>query len=847
MKRPPSSPLAVATGVGSWRRILPVIAFVFLGAALTVRPILGEMETIQTTQLISPSPLWWNTSPAVMYISHVLAAVGLLLAVLWAALQPRPWRFTGLEPAVALLFLAAVFSVPAASDKRLAINVAIGTILPIAVAAVLVQVLADRPLWRRALLGALVAAAIANCWRATRQHAWENKETWEYYLQHKAEYWTRMGKSLDDPMIPILEARIKADQPSGYFYHPNVLASFLLLGIAAATAGVAGLARRHGRGNSEDGTSRAPGRGAERRASGAKGGPASLRSALPVGPQAKGREAVDGTRAPRSSSRPFWWAAVCLLALVGAIVWQLIIIKWVGSVGARAGISLGVVAGLTVWFLRRRPRAAALICLGMLASVQISLVVLAARADALVPALAQRGGKLKSMAFRLDYWHGAMELFARHPITGVGPGQFGEAYPAVKPIRAAEEVAHAHDWLLNVTAEWGILGLLGTLAALVLPAWLMLRPPPAADPGQTGLARDKIAVDDVTRPNSQALALTWAIVFVCWLVFLPGVLPAGSAVFQVETLPAVPLALVGAALASIQAATSLVGRVALFAGLAGFFVHATVEMASGVPGAMWPFWATAALALSWADGPAPSGPAAHAGGPAMRRSALVGTAAIAVMVLVLSYNPIRSIWAMSQAKNAFQSARAVHAEGPLLAAAEADGLDPAPRAALSEFYRRMAQANPDRAAAYLRQAVLYAQAAVNLDPANHTRWYDLAFTTMDLARVTKNATLAQQAVGAMRRAVQLYPNWPRGHLRLARLLAGAGEAPDVHQEFLEESRAEFDQALRLDEQWPADDPNRFDAKELADVRARRERVVEELGKAAGSQPAGEMPPETSDG
>ena len=69
-----------------------------------------------------------------MYISHLTAAAGLLLGVLWIVLKRRPWRFTGLEPAVLLLVLAALICVPAASDKRLAINVAIGTILPIAVA-----------------------------------------------------------------------------------------------------------------------------------------------------------------------------------------------------------------------------------------------------------------------------------------------------------------------------------------------------------------------------------------------------------------------------------------------------------------------------------------------------------------------------------------------------------------------------------------------------------------------------------------------------------------------------------------------------------------------------------------
>jgi tetratricopeptide (TPR) repeat protein len=148
---------------------------------------------------------------------------------------------------------------------------------------------------------------------------------------------------------------------------------------------------------------------------------------------------------------------------------------------------------------------------------------------------------------------------------------------------------------------------------------------------------------------------------------------------------------------------------------------------------------------------------------------------------------------------------------------------------------------------YLRHAVLHAQAAVKLDPGNHTRWHDLAFTTLDLASMTKDFNTVQQALSAMRRAVQLYPNWPRGHLKLAKLLAGAGGPPHYHPDLLQEALGEFDQALRLDEQWPADDPNRFDAKELSDLRARRLRVLEDLRSASASQPAVEATPRVTPG
>lgn len=802
-------------GEALWLKGLAVLSLVLLAAALTVRPILGEMATVQVTQLLSPSPLWWNSSPAVMYIAHVLAAGGVLAGVLWVVWRGRRWRFTGLEPAVGLLVVAAVVSIPGASDKRLAINVAIGTILPMAGAAVLAQLLGGREAWRRVVLAAIVAAAVANCWRATRQQVIEYEDTWQYYVEHKADYWAKQGKGLDDPVVAIFEARIKAHQPSGYFYHPNVMASFLLLGIGAAGAGLAGAGfslrrlRRGQKREAERPEGSLPAATAETRGPGARA--------------AERGEAAPGVRV--------FWSLGSGMGLVAVIVWSLVVIYWVGSVGARAGLVLGGATAGIVWGLRRRPRAAWVLVLAMLAGLQISLVVLAARADRVVPSLVERGGKMKSLAFRLDYWHGAMELFAQHPIAGVGPGQFGRYYPSVKPIRAAEEVVHPHNWLLGTAAEWGTLGLVGTVVGLVLPAWLMLR---RRETGAT-TARSLSAGAGL---DGWVLVLAWVVVVLCWLVFLPGVVPAGSAVFLVETVPAVPFALAGAALASLAAGRGRAGAIVLGAALAGFFVHATVEMSSGVAGATWPFWAVVALALTWESDPAWEESAQAAGWRGLGRPAFVSAGLGVAAVLGLSYGPIVAVWSMSQAKNALESASPVRAEAPLLAAAAADSLDPAPRAALGELYRRMAHANRKQAAGYLRKAVTFAQAAVQRDPRDHTLWHDLAWTSAELAAVTQDAAAVRQTLAAMRQAVELYPNWPRGHFKYAVLLAGAGEPSDYRPDLLRQALAEFDTALRLDEQWPGEDPNKFDEQDLSDLRGRRQRTVEKLGNPPASQGAG---------
>jgi tetratricopeptide (TPR) repeat protein len=260
-------------------------------------------------------------------------------------------------------------------------------------------------------------------------------------------------------------------------------------------------------------------------------------------------------------------------------------------------------------------------------------------------------------------------------------------------------------------------------------------------------------------------------------------------------------------------------------------------MAAGVAAAAWPFWAMFALALtSVRRQPSADDEAVLACRMPLLRPAFVMAGVGSLVVMVLTVNPMRAIWLMSQAKSEFESSRAIRAEQPLQRAAAADGLDPAPRAALAEFYRRMAGANREQAAGYLGRAVKSAREAVRANPASHTLLHDLAWTLAQYSSAARDTAAAQEAVAAMRNAVDLYPNWPRGHLQLGMLLAGAGERTSNGGALLRDAVAEFDTAMRLNERWPADDPNKFDAKDLAALRARRQQVLDQLQAVASSQP-----------
>jgi O-antigen ligase len=75
---------------------------------------------------------------------------------------------------------------------------------------------------------------------------------------------------------------------------------------------------------------------------------------------------------------------------------------------------------------------------------------------------------------REGIWSLAVQLVREHPLIGIGPGAF-EAYSAanvrqVEPGVYEVPVPHAHNWLLQVALDAGLVGLLGFVVLLLLSA-----------------------------------------------------------------------------------------------------------------------------------------------------------------------------------------------------------------------------------------------------------------------------------------------------------------------------------------------------------------------------------------
>ena len=75
-----------------------------------------------------------------------------------------------------------------------------------------------------------------------------------------------------------------------------------------------------------------------------------------------------------------------------------------------------------------------------------------------------------SLVFRRQYMHGALRIWGEHPILGVGPGRFQDAYTIHKPRTSPEDVASAHNVLFDLVAQLGAGGIAWIVVLITLVA-----------------------------------------------------------------------------------------------------------------------------------------------------------------------------------------------------------------------------------------------------------------------------------------------------------------------------------------------------------------------------------------
>jgi len=182
-----------------------------------------------------------------------------------------------------------------------------------------------------------------------------------------------------------------------------------------------------------------------------------------------------------------------------------------------AGLVLAGFAGITLTFLSGRSRTAKGVC-GVVAAVILASVVATGSRGAMLAALIglalliagtligsawhQRWkalwaglwitaaigvalvivwgttrGRLPgdSLRFRWEYWQVTSEIVAEHPWTGVGALNFDRAYLKYKPVQYPEEIRDPHNFAMAIVSQWGVIGGVGMIIALLGGSWVAIR------------------------------------------------------------------------------------------------------------------------------------------------------------------------------------------------------------------------------------------------------------------------------------------------------------------------------------------------------------------------------------
>jgi O-antigen ligase len=140
--------------------------------------------------------------------------------------------------------------------------------------------------------------------------------------------------------------------------------------------------------------------------------------------------------------------------------------------GSRGGTltALAAVLGVLLWFGMRRRNALSLVLALLGAGIVLAWNLVPWEIWARIFTLREQVGGEGTAGGRTQIWRAGLWVFARHPIVGIGAGGFMDA---VNPVLGSSMVAH--NTLLSVATELGVIGLLLYLGAFAAALRQVLR------------------------------------------------------------------------------------------------------------------------------------------------------------------------------------------------------------------------------------------------------------------------------------------------------------------------------------------------------------------------------------
>ena len=437
-----------------------------------------------------------------------------------------------------------------------------------------------------------------------------------------------------------------------------------------------------------------------------------------------------------------------------------------------------------------------------------------------------------SMLVRWQYWTAAARMYADHPWTGIGLGNFSDYYPHYKPAPALESVSDPHNILLSLIIQSGPLGLLGFLTMVFVPLWRL------------AVRRVETASAEPAALRKPALQILFAVLGAL-IVLRPALMPPNSGegdvgvfLYAAVTLYLAPAAafLVGFMLITAPLETTLpepsrFGRAVLPTAMACaipvVLLHNLVDFAIFEPGVWMTFWVMMACLVAGNSPQRPDSPAVRQTSRARR----VGIIVVAVVLMGIYYFYVwRPVWSatvnVQDAMTAASTGQFDRAHAALDAASAADPLSSTAANFNGRLYLQQYEMARQKQPALLDKAAGYLRQAIDANPADYKNYEKLA-------QVYAQAQRRQDTYDWYLKAAELYPGCERLWFRLGQVAEQLGKPEAALGYYTRAVRIEEAYQQQFRRMYPAREKviSRLGEKELATARKR----IEELSNKAGHE------------
>ena len=636
------------------------------------------------------------------------------------------YRLTGIEIGLCLFCVAAVAAGFAAANKRVAItNVAVFLAPPL-MALLLVQIL-DSQSKIKLVLAVIAALGVVSTYQCADQFFTSNQMTIEQYEQDPQSMLEPLGIEPDTLQHFLFEHRLYSRGVRGFFTTRNSAGSFALMTFFAAIV-------------------------------------------LFI-------EKFKNRKSP--SSRPLHLLACA--AAVAIIIFGLALTRSKGAI-----LGLLFATAIFIVYLRfgnrlKAHKKAILIACLLLVITGTWAVVSYGLNHSRLP-----GGS--SMLVRWQYWHASARMYADHPLTGVGPGNFGHFYTHYKPAEALESVADPHNFPLGILTQYGPIGLAGFLAMIFIPLWGTICPNPVSSSSSPKAQPE---------PAFRTLAVSFLIVVSAALLLIrPMLMPATPAdtldvmIYVIVTLYVVPVAvfIIGFFLLTVPLRTTRNTQyvirntniaAALFCAVLGVAFHNLIDFAIFEPPVFTTLWAIIAclIAIDFHTNRRPQ--LVLKPTPVVR--AIVGLIALVIIGAYFYYawSPVnKSTAKIRQAHQAISNGQFEQAHRLLDSAAKDDYISPAALSMNGRLYLHHFELTQNRNRDLLLKSEKCLQAAIERDGAafkNFERLTDVYESLAEISRLQEKTEWLNKALDSASLAVERYPGCGRLGFKLAEIAEKLGK------------------------------------------------------------------------